>query len=302
MTEKQHPAPEHFILHLSDTHFVQNDALLHGSINSDDNLARLFEDFAKTQARPEAIVFTGDLADAGQEDAYQRLRALVEPAAAKIGAEVIWVMGNHDTRTPFRKHLLDSDAGEESVDMVYDINGLRIIALDSTVPGQHHGEITDEQYAWLAEILATPAKDGTVIALHHPPVPALLDPISYVELRDQQRFADAISGTDVRAVLGGHLHYNTFSDIGGVPVSVASATCYTQDLNVEPGGMRGQNGAQGFNLVHLYNDRVMHTVVPIGEFSTVYEMTSAQLQAFMSMTPEEAAQAMSHGADDAAAR
>ena len=300
MSSSQYPPAEHFILHISDTHFVADDALLHGSVDSDANLARLFEDFAKTQARPEAIVFTGDLADTGREDAYRRLRQLVEPAAARIGAEVVWVMGNHDTRTPFRKHLLDSDAGEQSVDMVYDINGLRIIALDSTVPGHHHGEITDEQYAWLAAELATPAPDGTLIALHHPPVPSLIDAISFVELRDQARFAEAIRGTDVRGVLGGHLHFNTFSEIGGVPVSVASATCYTQDLNIAPGSMRGQDGAQGFNLVHLYGDRVMHTVVPIGEFSTVYEMSAEQLQRLIGLNAEEAAELMSREDEPAA--
>src|SRR5690606_33953716 len=132
--ESQHSAPEHFILHISDTHFVGGTDLLHGKVDSDANLKRLFRDFAETKARPEAIVFTGDLADTGDADAYRRLRALVEPAAEAIGAQVIWVMGNHDTRTPFRKHLLDSDEGEKSVDMVYDVNGLRVIALDSTVP------------------------------------------------------------------------------------------------------------------------------------------------------------------------
>ncbi|MBL5974923.1 MAG: phosphodiesterase [Candidatus Leucobacter sulfamidivorax] len=283
----QHSPAEHFILHISDTHFVGGAGLLHGKVDSDANLKRLFRDFAKTQARPEAIVFTGDLADTGDADAYRRLRAFVEPAAAEIGAKVIWVMGNHDTRTPFRKELLDSEAGEQSVDMVHDVNGLRVIALDSTVPGSHYGEISDEQYAWLGDILATPAPDGTVIALHHPPVPSLVEPISFVELRDQARFGEAIRGTDVRAVIGGHLHFNTFSDIGGVPVSVASATCYTQDLNIEAGAMRGQNGAQGFNLVHFYADRVMHTVVPIGEFSTVYSITSEQMRAFASMSMDE---------------
>ncbi|QZY50580.1 metallophosphoesterase [Leucobacter tenebrionis] len=287
MTASQHPPVEHFILHISDTHFVGGADLLHGKVDSDANLKRLFRDFAETKARPEAIVFTGDLADTGDADAYRRLRALVEPAAEAIGAQVIWVMGNHDTRTPFRKHLLDSDEGEKSVDMVYDVNGLRVIALDSTVPGSHHGEISEEQYAWLAEVLSTPAPHGSVIALHHPPVPSLLEPIEVVELRDQARFAEALRGTDVRAVLGGHLHFNTFSDIGGVPVSVASATCYTQDLNVESGGMRGQDGAQGFNLVHFYDDRVMHTVVPIGEFSTVYRITAEQLRSWTALSLEE---------------
>ncbi len=275
--DTQHPAPEHFILHISDTHFVADNELLHGSVDSDSNLARLFRDFAATKARPEAIVFTGDLADTGRRDAYRRLRALVEPAAAELGAQVIWVMGNHDERTAFRSELLDSDAGQESVDMVYDINGLRIIALDSTVPGKHHGEITGEQLTWLKDVLSVPAPHGTLIALHHPPVPSPIDVMALVDLKDQDRLATVIEGTDVRGFVGGHLHYSTFSNFAGVPVSVASATCYTQDLRVPKGAMRGQDGAQAFNLVHVYGDRIMHSVVPIGEFSTVYSMTADQL-------------------------
>lgn len=293
----QRPPVEHFILHISDTHLVGGADLLHDKVDSDANLKKLFRDFAETKARPEAIVFTGDLADTGAPDAYRRLRALVEPAAEAIGAKVIWVMGNHDTRTPFRKELLDCDQGEKSVDMVHDVNGLRIIALDSTVPGAHYGEITDEQYTWLADVLATPAPDGSVIALHHPPVPSLLAPIEFVELRDQARFGEAIKGTDVRAVIGGHLHFNTFSQIAGIPVSVASATCYTQDLNVELGGMRGQDGAQGFNLIHFYADRVMHTVVPIGEFSTVYQVTAEQLLSWTSLSLDEVSAEMAKTAD-----
>ena len=290
MTEftSQFPTPEHFILHVSDTHFVGDGELLHESIDSDANLAQLFEDFARSGARPEAIVFTGDLADTGRPDAYKRLRELVEPAAAAVGAQVIWVMGNHDERGAFRAGLLDEGATTESIDQVFDVNGLRIIALDSTVPGQHYGEITDEQLEWLAAELATPAPDGTLIALHHPPVPSPLGLLALVELRDQHKLAAVIEGTDVRGVLGGHLHYSTTSTFAGVPVSVASATCYTQDLNMmNRMAFRGQNGAQAFNLVHVYGDRVLHSVVPIGQFPTVYEITAEQLESLMATSADE---------------
>ena len=284
----QFPAADHFILHLSDTHFVGDGGLLHDRIDSDKNLAELFEGFAKSNTRPEAIVFTGDLADAGDSDAYRRLREIVEPAAERLGAQVIWVMGNHDERVAFRKGLLDQDADDtEPVDRVFDINGLRIIALDSTVPGHHHGEISDEQLTWLADVLATPAPDGTLIALHHPPVPSPLGLIALVELKDQDRLAAVIQGTDVRGVLGGHLHYSTHSTFAGVPVSVASATCYTQDLNVVYPGARGQDGAQSYNLVHVYGDRVLHSIVPLGQYPTVYEMSPEMLEEFMRMSAEE---------------
>ncbi|RZU66094.1 3',5'-cyclic AMP phosphodiesterase CpdA [Microterricola gilva] len=283
----QFPAADHFILHLSDTHFVETGDLLHDSIDSDANLVQLFEGFAKSGARPEAIVFTGDLADAGQANAYARLRAIVEPAAAALGAEVVWVIGNHDERGAFRVGLLDEPADTDPIDRVFDINGLRIISLDSTVPGQHYGEISDAQLDWLRDVLATPAPDGTLIAMHHPPVPSPLGLLALVELRDQHRLAEVIEGTDVRGILGGHLHYSTNSTFAGVPVSVASATCYTQDLQVEYPAARGQNGGQSYNLVHVYSDRLLHSVVPIGSFPTVYEMSAEMLTAFMQMSADE---------------
>lgn len=294
---RQHGLPDHTILHISDTHFVGDGEKLHEVIDSDANLALLLEGLARSGARPEAIVFTGDLADTGRPDAYARLRAMVEPAAAAVGAEVIWVMGNHDERGAFRAGLLDQD-GTESVDRVHDVNGLRIVVLDSTVPGQHYGAIDDEQLDWLRDVLATPAPHGTLLALHHPPVPSPLGLIALVELRDQDRLADVVRGTDVRGVLGGHLHYSTASTFAGVPVSVASATCYTQDLQVRHPAARGQDGAQAYNLVHVYGDRVVHSVVPIGQFPTVYEMSAEQLDAFLAMSEAQQLAAIAASVED----
>ena len=61
---------------------------------------------------PDALVFTGDLADKAEPAAYARLRELVEPFAAAIGAQVVWVMGNHDERAPYAKGLFDRDLGD----------------------------------------------------------------------------------------------------------------------------------------------------------------------------------------------
>jgi len=260
--------PEHFIIHISDTHFVA-EGHLYGTVDEEGHLRQLFGELEASGARPEAIVFTGDLTDRGESLAYARLRSIVDPAAARLGARVIWVMGNHDAREPFRTELLDEQASDTPVDDVYLINGLRIIALDSTVPGKHHGEISPAQLDWLAHELATPAPHGTVLALHHPPIPSVLDLAVLVELRDQDQLARVVRGTDVRTIIAGHLHYSSTATFAGIPVSVASATCYTQDLNVAVGGTKGRDGAQSFNLIHLYEQTVLHSVVPVGQFSQV---------------------------------
>jgi 3',5'-cyclic-AMP phosphodiesterase len=272
----EHPRPNHFILHMSDTHFVGGSENLYGAVDSEARLAQIFDELEASAARPEAIVFTGDLADQGEPEAYTKLRAVVEPAAERLGAQVIWAMGNHDNRENLRYGLLDEPPEMTPLDRTYDVGGLRVITLDSTVPGYHHGEISPEQLEWLAAELAVPAPSGTILALHHPPVPMIQDLAVLVELREQSALAEVVRDSDVRLILAGHLHYSTTAMFAGVPVSVASATCYTQDLNVPVGASRGRDGAQAFNLVHVYEDTVVNSVVPIGTYDTVGQYVSAE--------------------------
>ncbi|GAA1769513.1 phosphodiesterase [Agromyces humatus] len=261
------PRPDHFLLHISDTHVLAGGDMLYDRVASEWHLRRLFDQFEASGGRPEAIVFTGDLADKGEPDAYDRIRRIVDPVAERLGARVIWVMGNHDDRAAFRRRLLDErGGGSRAVDRVDDVHGLRVITLDSTVPGHHHGEVTPEQLDWLAEELSIPAPHGSILAMHHPPVPSVLDLAATVELRDQSGLAEVVEGSDIRSIIAGHLHYSSTATFAGVPVSVASASCYTQDLNVPVGGTRGRDGARAFNLVHVYPSTVLHSVVPLGSF------------------------------------
>jgi 3',5'-cyclic-AMP phosphodiesterase len=260
----EYSRPDHFLLHLSDTHLLAGNARLYGRVDSDRHLRELFAQVEDSDGRPEAIIFTGDLADRGEPEAYDRLRSIVEPAAERLGAEVIWVMGNHDERTAFRSRLLGEVGSTRPVDRVYDVNGLRIITLDSSVPGHHYGEVTPAQLDWLAEELSVSAPHGTLLAMHHPPLPSVLDLAVLVELRDQAGLAEVLFGSDVRGIVAGHLHYSSAGTFAGIPVSVASATCYTQDLGVPIGGTRGRDGARAFNLVHVYDSTVVHSVVPLG--------------------------------------
>ena len=272
----EHPRPTHFLLHLSDTHLVAGPGPLYGAVDSDARLRQIFAEVTASGIRPDAMVFTGDLADRGEPESYRTLRSIVEPVADSLGIPIIWAMGNHDRRESFRESLLGEPPSSEPLDRCYDVDGLRVIVLDTTVPGQHHGELDPDQLAWLAAVLRVPASHGTIVAMHHPPVPCVLDLAVLVELRDQPALAAVLRGSDVRAILAGHLHYSTTATFAGIPVSVASATCYTQDLTVPTGALRGRDDAQGFNLVHVYPDTIVHSVVTLDDGQTVGEYVSAE--------------------------
>lgn len=259
----QYPDPGLVVAHLSDPHFLAGNVPQYGVVDTEAHLGLALERLGRLNPAPQVLVFTGDLADKAEPAAYARLRELVEPAAAALGAQVVWVMGNHDERAAYADALFGA-ASDEPQDRVYDVDGLRVIALDTSVPEYHHGELSEDQLAWLAAELATPAPHGTLLAMHHPPIPVpMMRPAEIIELLDQHRLADVVAGTDVRGILGGHFHFTSWSTFAGIPVSVASATCYTSDPAPLERFISGVDGHQAFTMLHVYEDRIVHTVVPV---------------------------------------
>lgn len=282
----QHPAAARTIVHLSDTHLLAAGALLGGAWDATAGLDRLLARLERLGSA-DAIVVTGDLTDLGEPDAYRALAAAVEPVAERLGARLIWVAGNHDERPAMRAELLGLSADERPITSVADLDGLRIIALDSTVPGWHHGEIGDEQLAWLGSELARPAPLGTILALHHPPLPSHVPMFDILELRDQRSLAEVVRGSDVRAILAGHLHYAMTGSFAGAPTFVASASCYSMDVVRPPREVNGMDAGQSFHLVHVHDDQVTATVVPVEAADPAEFFTPEWYAALDAMTPDE---------------
>ncbi len=289
----QHASASHVVVHLSDTHFLAGAARLHDRVDTDRTVRRAMEQLERSGIRPDAMVITGDIADRGEADAYRRVRGMVEESATRLGTRVIWVMGNHDARAAFRTELLGEEPSDAPVDGVFDANGLRIIALDTSVPGYHHGELSADQLAWLADVLKEPAAHGSLLALHHPPLPTPLPLMDILELKEQQNLASVIAGSDIRAILGGHLHYSTNGLFAGIPVSVAAATCYTMDLSAPVRKLTGMDGGQSIHLVHVYDTQVVHSVVPIGSFPDATMFPDGFLERMEGLTPEGRLEAFS---------
>ncbi|MEV7631123.1 phosphodiesterase [Microbacterium sp. NPDC089318] len=282
-----HEPASHVIVHLSDPHLLAHGARLGERYDVEDTLGRTLDAIRATNCEPAAVAVTGDLADLGEPDAYRRLRAAVEPFAADLDCPVIWVAGNHDERPALRQHLLDLAPTEQPVTGVWDLNGLRLIALDTSVPGWHHGDLDAAQLSWLREVLSERAPHGTILAMHHPPLPSHIPLFDILELRDQHLLAEVVEGSDVRAILAGHLHYSSHGVFAGIPVSVASATCYTMNVARPAVEVNGMDAAQSFQLVHVYPDTITHTVVPVVEAPTGDFFTREWAQQMASLTPQQ---------------
>jgi Icc protein len=267
------------IVQISDVHVV-TEGLLHGLVDPLDNLRQILDAVARGPV-PDLLLFTGDLADKGEPVAYERFRATVEPAASRIGVPVLYMPGNHDQRAPFRQHLLDGDATDEVIDQVRCIGDLRIVTLDSTVPDEAHGELEASQLEWLAAQLETRAPLGTIVALHHPPIPGPVEFLDRIMLRNARDLGAVITGTDVVMVLAGHTHHASAGVLAGVPVWVATATAYQMDVLSSNRAMRGLPGL-GFSRIDVTPSGAIATYLPVlATDRPVYEVDFATLQRFL---------------------
>lgn len=300
----EYPRPNHTILHLSDTRLLggTDRRRLFDRVDSESKLRQIVERMDASGVDPQSIVFTGDLSELGEPDAYAQLRDIIDPFAERLGAAVVFVPGERDSRAEFRTGLLGQLPSDEPIDRATFVDGLRIITLDTSVPGSHHGELAHSQLDWLSDELLTPAPYGTIIAMHHPPMPCLFDLHTTSELRGQADLARVLAGSDVRSIIAGHVQFSTTATFAGIPVSVSSATCYSQDLTAPAGSHRWVDSGQSCNLISVYDDTIMHTVVPLAVgpvISWVSAEESSRLVELDDVLIEESAVAAARSAERA---
>jgi 3',5'-cyclic-AMP phosphodiesterase len=283
----RYPAARKVIAHVSDTHLLEGGAPLGGVADTVASLGRTTEQLSRLGDRLDAIIVTGDVTDLGEPEAYRLVREALEPLATSTSAELVWVMGNHDERAAFRSELLGEAPGDEHVHRIAMVGGLRIIALDTSVPGYHHGALDAAGLAWLDAELREAAPEGTILAMHHAPIATPLSLMDVLELHGQDELADVVRGRDIRMILGGHLHYATNGMFAGIPVAVAGALAYTMDLSAPPGELVGIDGGRSFTLVHVYDDSVVTSIVPVGPFPVVTSFGEEFLEELAALSPEE---------------
>jgi 3',5'-cyclic-AMP phosphodiesterase len=256
---------------VSDPH-IPADGFLFDRVDACARVQASIEMVAAAGCSPDVLILSGDVANRGEAEAYIRLRPVIDAALERFGAKLLVAPGNHDDVALLREHLLGREPERGPLDEVVHVGGLRLIGLDSTVPGEVHGELADAQLAWLADKLAEPASDGTVLVVHHPPIWSTTPQSALVALREPERLAAVIRGSDVRLVLSGHTHRVSAGTLAGVPVWISPSTGSHADV-LARNGFRGHAGG-GFSRVDVLDTgEIVATFVPLtGREEILYEV------------------------------
>lgn len=242
------------ILHLSDTHVTASGLDEYG-VDTISSLERILHDARHVQDI-DLVLVTGDIADDGSAEGCLAVRERVGAFAAERAIPHLYTTGNHDDRTAFAKvfgsghldHRGDQNAATRIVGpecaAVSTVSGVRVVTLDSLIPGQVHGHLSTTQLRWLAGVLSEPAPAGTVIAFHHPPVHVSTSAfVVAAGLRNAAELGEVVVGTDVLAVLCGHYHLQLSGHLAGVPVWVTPGVVTRIDLTAPGHLVRGVKGA-----------------------------------------------------------
>jgi 3',5'-cyclic-AMP phosphodiesterase len=175
---------------------------------------------------PDAVLVTGDLAEHGSAEEYK----LVREELATLRAPVAVVPGNHDDRSALRRAF---DLPGEDADPIHyslDIGPLRLVMLDSTIPGEDGGELGPEQLSWLETTMAAAPERPTLLVMHHPPLLTGMTPWDRIGLAESSRVeltAIATRNPQVLAILAGHVHRAMTGSIGG-RVAITAPSTYLQ--------------------------------------------------------------------------
>src|SRR5215211_3804196 len=172
-------------LHCGGPHFVPN--LLERAIAEINELS------------PDAVVCTGDLTTFGFKEEYAQAKSFL----SRIECDTLVVIpGNHDSRNVGYVHFEDLFGDRNSV---VHVNGVSIVAVDSTEPDLDHGQIGRGRYPWIEEQFAPPAELRVFVLHHHLlPVPGTGRERNIVY--DAGDAIECLQRARVNLVLCGHKH------------------------------------------------------------------------------------------------
>ena len=209
--------------------------------------------------RPDALIVSGDLAEGSFDRSYGDVKGRLE----SVGCPYFVVPGNvddhHDLRQAFGERF--GWTGERPLNVVGEVDGLRLIGLDVTVEGGHHGDAAPV-LDWLAAELGS-ATTPTLIFQHQHPFPTGIDGKDRNICLGGEALAAVIeaAGETVLALTCGHVHRALFTRFAGRQATMAPSVTRANRLRLD--GREGEiRDPPGLLLHHIKHGRlVSHAVL-----------------------------------------
>ncbi len=222
---------------ISDPHLRADGGLLRNHVDSMAAMKASVKHVNGLRPLPDVTVVTGDLVNEAGD--YPALRKLLD----QLETPCFVIPGNHDFPDALRAAFCDLGYLPEKGCLNYVIEDypLRIVALDTSVPGEVWGAMSPKRLRWLNERLSEQPARPTVILMHHPPVDT---GISYMDrqglLEGAGAMAEIVSAhPQVQRILCGHVHRPATIGWAGTVVSTAPSVSFQMLLDLRQESQSG---------------------------------------------------------------
>ncbi len=185
--------------------------------------------------RPELVLATGDLTWDGQPREY----ALVKRALAVLAMPFFIIPGNHDHRANLRDAFFDHEYLRSDEDFLHHaVEGypLRLIGLDTLVPGQGGGTLCRRRLDWLDTRLRERPEAPTLVYMHHPPFRTGIAEFDAMGCQGKEELGNIVMRhPQIEGIVCGHVHRSMHLKWHGTVVNVAPSTAFQYPLDLSPG-------------------------------------------------------------------
>lgn len=222
------------IAQITDMHVRPRGKIAYGRVDTNDLLEAAVATIEALPRKPDVVIASGDLTDCGLAEEYEVLREILAP----LSMPVYLVPGNHDRRAElFAEFRSDGYFANDDGFLHYAVehHPVRLIGVDTVVPGNGHGEMCAARLAWLEKRLAEQPERPTLIFMHHPPFGTGLLDMDRINCRNGEAMADIVRRFDnVERVVCGHHHRPITVRWGGTIGSVSPSTAHQVTLDLIP--------------------------------------------------------------------
>ncbi|NJD25909.1 MAG: phosphodiesterase [Betaproteobacteria bacterium] len=258
------------VVQLSDLHLTRDGDLLYGR-SPRARLTQAIDRILADDADASLCLLTGDLADAGSDNAYTDLRA----ALARLPMPCHLLPGNHDDRAALRRAFPAlPDDGNGFVQQALATPAGRFLLLDTLRDGKPWGLLCPARLAWLAAELAAGGDQPLFITMHHPPFAAGLPAMDRFMLRGVDAFWEVIAPhrARIRHLFIGHLHRPIGGSWRGIPFSCVASPNHQVALDTASSGddVPGCAEPAGYGVILIDGDTIVAHHRPLAGGDTAF--------------------------------
>ena len=222
------------IAQITDPHVMPEGSRMQEVVDPLPFVARAVAHLNALEPRVDAVLVTGDLADAGHPDSYRRLKRKLD----SLRMPYYIIPGNHDDRAALRAAFADHTylprAGS-FLHYVVDDYPVRLIGLDTLRPESHagDGELCADRLQWFADQIGRSQKP-TLIFMHHPPVRTHIQNMDAMGLHGAEAFGAVVQrhAGVIERVACGHIHRTIVTRWRGTTVAVAPGVAFQLTLEL----------------------------------------------------------------------